>query len=342
MARLKVWNNTTGAWEYVGVQAANVTNANIITNEVPGGTINGSNQAFTTVGNFATGSLKVFKNGIRLKGGGADYTEGTSAFTMVTAPATGTVLLVDYMVSVGVNSIGTNSNTSDETPTGLVNSSNTVYTCSKPYNGGTLEVFINGVKQVRTTHFTETTPSTGIFTMGDAPLTGDVISVNYQYSLGNSANADTVDGRHANSVPTANQLLALDASAKIPTSVVTNLITPDLAWIEVGSGGSAPAFQNSWANYDAATFNSCAYRKDAMGYVHLRGLVKTGASATTIFTLPVGYRPARQQLVSTVAYTTGMILGRIDIFPNGNVGGAGSVTGNTYTTLDNITFLAEQ
>lgn len=73
---------------------------NIVENEVPGGTVNGSNAAFTTASNYVAGSLKVYKNGVRMKAGGADFTEGgNDDFTMVTAPATGTVLLVDYMVA---------------------------------------------------------------------------------------------------------------------------------------------------------------------------------------------------------------------------------------------------
>jgi len=70
-----------------------------VPNEVPGGAINGSNVNFTTAEVYTTGALKVFKNGIRLMGGGQDYTEVSGGFTMVTAPVTGTRLLVDYDVN---------------------------------------------------------------------------------------------------------------------------------------------------------------------------------------------------------------------------------------------------
>lgn len=52
----------------------------------------------------------------------------------------------------------------------------------------------------------------------------------------------------------------------------------------------APTFQNSWVNY-GSPWATAAYYKDAVGVVHLRGLVKNGTSMSTIFTLPAGYRP---------------------------------------------------
>lgn len=172
----------------------------LVRNEVPGGTINGSNTAFTTASSFATGTLRVYKNGIRLKGGGADYTAGASSFTMVTAPATGTVLLADYEVGSSAFSVGTNSTIKGEVPTGTVNGATVIFTASRAYIAGSLQVFVNGLNQARTTHFTETTPSTGVFTMSDAPLTGDIITINYDFNLNPSSNADTVDGMHGSEV----------------------------------------------------------------------------------------------------------------------------------------------
>lgn len=108
---------------------------------------------------------------------------------------------------------------SDETPTGSVDGSNTTFTTSKPYIGASLEVFVNGLKQKRSTHFVETTPSSGTFTISDAPLSGDVVSVNYQFEATSSTNSDTVDGFHASATPTANSLIALGSSGKLPVSL---------------------------------------------------------------------------------------------------------------------------
>lgn len=66
-----------------------------------------------------------------------------------------------------------------ETPSGSVNGSNALFTCANGYLSGTLEIFINGLRQ-SSSHFTATSPSAGTFTLSDAPLTGDNIDVNYQ------------------------------------------------------------------------------------------------------------------------------------------------------------------
>lgn len=73
------------------------------------------------------------------------------------------------------------------------------------------------------------------------------------------------------------------------------------AVVAVGSGGSAPAFTNRWANYDTANYASASYWRDANGIVHLRGQVKDGAIGSAAFTLPVGYRPLKRRIFSTVA-----------------------------------------
>jgi hypothetical protein len=94
-----------------------------------------------------------------------------------------------------------------------------------------------------------------------------------------------------------------------------------------------PSFVNGWANYDT-NWNPAGYFKDSMGIVHLRGLVKNGSS--TIFTLPVGYRPEYNELHAVS--TDPNLYGRIDIYPNGNVN---MIAGkNSWICLDGITFRA--
>jgi hypothetical protein len=123
---------------------------------------------------------------------------------------------------VDATAIDSNSFISDATPTGLVNSSNTSYTTATSFVAGTLEVFLNGLKQARSADYTETTPASGVFTMATAPTTGDILRVNFLYSPSVSGNADTVDGIHASSTATANQLMPLDASAKFSSGLLTN------------------------------------------------------------------------------------------------------------------------
>ncbi len=111
----------------------------------------------------------------------------------------------------------------------------------------------------------------------------------------------------------------------LTTAQVNALLTPPAF--------TAPTLLNSWANYGSG-YSTAGYYKDAMGIVHLRGVVASGSS--TIFTLPAGYRPEFNGMFSTV---TGLLnLGRIDVMSNGNVVFvAGS---NIYASLDGITFRA--
>lgn len=73
------------------------------------------------------------------------------------------------------------------------------------------------------------------------------------------------------------------------TEAQAGTVTADASWHNVGGAGE-PAFQNSWANYGSG-YAAAAFRKDANGFVHVKGVVSGGANNTVIFTLPAGYRP---------------------------------------------------
>lgn len=196
---------------------SDILNASSVTDELMTGTVNGTNKVFTTGSNFT--NIQVYKNGVAMHLTDDFTVTGANQITFVTAPATGTKLTASYILGSQTMINGSSSLLQDETPTGTVNGSNTAFTTARPYIANTLEVFINGVKQKRGTHFTETTPTSGMFTMGDAPLTGDDIMVNYQFVQSSYGNADTVDGIHANVTPTANTLLPLDSNGLLPASV---------------------------------------------------------------------------------------------------------------------------
>ena len=174
--------------------AQDILNASSVTDELMTGTVNGTNKVFTTGSNFT--NIQVYKNGVAMHLTDDFTVTGANQITFVTAPATGTKLTASYILGSQTMINGSSSLLQDETPTGTVNGTNTAFTTTRPYIANTLEVFINGVKQKRGTHFTETTPTSGTFTMGDAPLTGDDIMVNYQFVQSSYGNADTVDGYH--------------------------------------------------------------------------------------------------------------------------------------------------
>lgn len=177
---------------YVDAKSA----ASWVFNETPGGTINGTNTVFTLA--QAGSNYIVALNGSVLKpGSGNDYTVSGTTLTMLYAPETGSNLIVTYTTSNSQMINGSNSLIADQAVSGTINGTNKVFTTSAAYIGSSLKVFVNGLKQQTAVHFVETTPSSGTFTLDEAPIVGDIITVEYQTVASVSGNADTVDGYHA-------------------------------------------------------------------------------------------------------------------------------------------------
>lgn len=87
----------------------------------------------------------------------------------------------------------------------------------------------------------------------------------------------------------------LERALLLPSSSVASLEP----WYNVGGIGplgDPVGFQNSWVNYDTATYAAAAFRKEPTGRVALRGLIKNGTVNAAIFTLPAGYRPPKELL----------------------------------------------
>lgn len=83
----------------------------------------------------------------------------------------------------------------------------------------------------------------------------------------------------------------------------------DLGWV-------SPTLLNSWANFGSG-FQTARYRRLA-GRVEIQGLVTGGTGpASTVFTLPVGYRPAAALIFATIASAN--VVARIDVEADGDV-----------------------
>jgi hypothetical protein len=97
-----------------------------------------------------------------------------------------------------------------------------------------------------------------------------------------------------------------------------------------------PAFQNSWVNYSTTPgYQHAGFWKDPLGWVHLRGLIKSGTVNSAAFTLPPGFRPITGEEIYPVLSND--TIGRV------NVSSAGVVTpatpcNNTYVSLAGIRF----
>ena len=76
---------------------AGLSNTNFVDKEVPSGSINGSNTAFTLANPPTSGSEHVYLNGmLQESGAGNDYTISGASITMLSAPLTGEKLRVSY------------------------------------------------------------------------------------------------------------------------------------------------------------------------------------------------------------------------------------------------------
>lgn len=109
------------------------------------------------------------------------------------------------------------------------------------------------------------------------------------------------------------------------------------SWSDIAAAGApAPSFINSWANY--AGYHSAGYLRDAVGFVHLRGVIKLGSLNNYAFYLPAGYRPAANVLAPAIAGTGATT---ITIQTDGGlyVSGPAGAT-NASVTLDGITYPA--
>jgi hypothetical protein len=95
-----------------------------------------------------------------------------------------------------------------------------------------------------------------------------------------------------------------------------------------------PTFQNSWVNFGSNREDAGFYR-DKFNRVWLSGSVRAGTVPSTIFTVPVGYRPTAEVQYSSVD-GTGTPSARIIVYTSGNVDVlSGS---NTLITLDGISW----
>ena len=58
--------------------------------------------------------------------------------------------------------------------------------------------------------------------------------------------------------------------------------------IDVQESWIAPTLLNSWVNY-SGSYNPAGYMKDVLGFVYLRGMIKTGSVGSLAFLFPFWY-----------------------------------------------------
>jgi len=96
-----------------------------------------------------------------------------------------------------------------------------------------------------------------------------------------------------------------------------------------------------WIRY-SESWEEPAFWKNKHGIVQMRGMVRNGSTATTMFTLPTGYRPQDRELQTAMGHNgSNYIHVRVDILPNGTVQPIWSGSTN-WITLTRINFRAYQ
>jgi len=142
--------------------------------EVPGGTINGSNTAFTLANSpDPSGSLELYLNG-QFQTSGTDYTLSGNAITMTVAPSTGDSLLAFYRYGSSGGLF-----VDDETPSGTINGSNTVFTLANvPNPASSVEVFLDGMMQRAGVDYSL---SSATVTFTSAPISGAILRAYYRF-----------------------------------------------------------------------------------------------------------------------------------------------------------------
>jgi len=97
-----------------------------------------------------------------------------------------------------------------------------------------------------------------------------------------------------------------------------------------------PLFENNWTNYNTATHASAAFYKQ-MNRVEISGFIAGGTttSGTTIFTLPIGYRPDFMTVFPSVNVGWNPIT--LEVNMDGTVK-IYNCTSNTWVCLDGISF----
>lgn len=119
-------------------------------------------------------------------------------------------------------------------------------------------------------------------------------------------------------------------AAGITAAFISNVPLTGAAWV-------APSLTNSWVNL-GAPYETAGYLKDRFGFVHLKGAISTGASSTTAFTLPAGYRPGATGYYPVV--TSSFVFGALYIDTSGLVQPNGANSG-VSTFMSGTKFLAE-
>jgi hypothetical protein len=124
--------------------------------------------------------------------------------------------------------------------------------------------------------------------------------------------------------------LPLDASG-LQAGTIEQMLAGDTVWNNLAYNTT------NWQDFDStqATWRRGQYARDPLGFVHIRGLIKSVAAWATatvstqrIATLPVGFRPGKQELGMAWGKDTAsqVHILRLDVTPLGDINLNGATT----------------
>lgn len=172
------------------------------------------------------------------------------------------------------------------------------------------------------------------------------VNANYDQSAAYSATYFKLDKSPivpvTGSVATSEKAQLTDLTAGVQEALTRVSVVEQKKADKDAPGWIAPTLLNGWSTYNQAP----SYLKDQNGFVHLKGRVSSGstASGSIIFTLPPGFRPGelRKFIVSVYPGSGTTSSGALNInYADGTIA-VDYLPGNGWVSLDNIIFLAEK
>lgn len=127
-------------------------------------------------------------------------------------------------------------------------------------------------------------------------------------------------------------VVSSNKTVTLASPTITGTI-PQEAWI-------TPTLLNGWVNF-GGIYETVAFMKDSIGFIHLKGMIKSGNIDSVAFILPTGYRPSKEQyLVGLTGYDSKSFT--VVVKADGSVLISSSAATNSWVTINGITFKAEQ
>jgi uncharacterized protein YoxC len=174
-------NTVTGLQSTVNSLSAAANTAVFVDSETPGGSVNGTNNAFTLANSPSpVSSFALFRNGL-LQSPGVDYTLSGMAITFLTAstPQTGDILQATYRLpgtAAATNFVDA------ATPSGTINGTNLTFTLAYTPNPlASVKLYKNGLLLAQPGDYSVSGTTITFASAATTPQTGDTLVVSYRH-----------------------------------------------------------------------------------------------------------------------------------------------------------------